>query len=94
MWTDEQTAEIVRLRKDGRSSGEIARLVGRSRSAIVGKLHRIGLIGEYNSNRVRKKKANRKYTPGKNYGNWDVQTFAPYALWKQEQKWKRENGLR
>lgn len=47
-WTSDDVAELQRLRADGLSAGAIANVLGRrgvkvSRSAVIGKLHRLGV---------------------------------------------------
>jgi GcrA cell cycle regulator len=46
-WTDARIAELVRLWQGGVSAGGIAETLGDgvSRSAVLGKLHRLGLLG-------------------------------------------------
>jgi GcrA cell cycle regulator len=45
-WTSERTALLIRLWKDGVSAGLIARKLGQvTRSAVIGKVHRLGLSG-------------------------------------------------
>ena len=43
-WTAEQTATLTRLWNSGLSASLIARQVGFSRGAVLGKLHRLGLL--------------------------------------------------
>lgn len=43
LWTQEQTAELLRLRRDlGLSMTRIATRMGMSKNAIIGRLHRLG----------------------------------------------------
>jgi GcrA cell cycle regulator len=42
-WPAERTAELLRLRERGLSGGQIARELGTTRNAVIGKLHRLGL---------------------------------------------------
>ena len=41
-WTDEKTKQAMKLWLDGFSSSEIGRVMGKSRNAIIGRMHRIG----------------------------------------------------
>lgn len=52
-WTDERIAELTRLKREGLSISEIGRVMGTSRCAVVGKLHRLGLTRSENSPIVR-----------------------------------------
>ncbi len=44
-WTDETINELTRLWAQGLSTSEIGRRIGMSKNAVVGKAHRLGLIG-------------------------------------------------
>jgi GcrA cell cycle regulator len=45
-WSDEKTGKLTELYREGLSASQIAaQLGGTSRSAVIGKLHRIGLVG-------------------------------------------------
>lgn len=45
-WSEEQTDLLKKLWAEGHSAGQIAlRIHGRSRSAVIGKVHRLGLSG-------------------------------------------------
>lgn len=41
IWSAEQTQETKKLWADGMSAGEIAKITGRTRNAILGRLHRL-----------------------------------------------------
>ena len=46
-WTDEEIRRLMELWSAGHSASEIARRLGRpSRNSVIGKLHRLGLIGK------------------------------------------------
>ena len=42
-WTDEMDAEIIRLRRDGEGCTQIGKRLGKSRNAVIGRFHRLGL---------------------------------------------------
>lgn len=42
-WTDERVATLKQLNADGLSSSQVARKMGCSRNAVIGKLHRLGV---------------------------------------------------
>lgn len=42
-WNDERTAQLRRMWADGRTASEIGRRLGCTKSAVLGKAHRIGL---------------------------------------------------
>ena len=42
-WTDEQVEELKRLWDKGLTTGEIGKVLGVSKNAVVGKAHRLGL---------------------------------------------------
>lgn len=42
-WTDEQVKELKRLWEEGKSTGEIGKILGVSKNAVVGKAHRLDL---------------------------------------------------
>jgi GcrA cell cycle regulator len=45
-WNDERTAALARLWKDGLSASQVAQQLGSvSRSAVIGKIHRLGISG-------------------------------------------------
>lgn len=44
-WTRGETEEAIRLRRAGYTAAQIARNLSRSRCSVIGKLHRLGLIG-------------------------------------------------
>ena len=45
-WNDERIAALTRLWKEGYSAAQVAReLGGVSRSAVIGKIHRLGIAG-------------------------------------------------
>lgn len=44
-WTDEQVEELKRLWDKGLTTGEIGKVLGVSKNAVVGKAHRLGLNG-------------------------------------------------
>ncbi len=44
-WSDIQVQTLVNLWKTGQTAKNISRKLGMSRSAVVGKLNRLGLIG-------------------------------------------------
>ena len=94
-WTEENTAELLRLYDAGKSMSEIGRALGCNRNQVSGKLWRV---------------MRRKRKPGTNRGRpitreetvtepdkrnaWDYRTFAPYPIWKAERQKERERGLR
>jgi GcrA cell cycle regulator len=41
-WDEERTARAVQLWQDGKSASEIGRIIGATRNAVIGKLHRMG----------------------------------------------------
>ena len=45
-WNDERIAELAKMWREGRSASQVARkLGGVSRSAVIGKVHRLGISG-------------------------------------------------
>ena len=44
-WTPELIKELKKYWKKGLTTGEIGRLIGMSKNAVVGKAHRLGLEG-------------------------------------------------
>lgn len=42
-WSEEDVAQLTKLVADGLTSGQIARQVGRTRNAVIGKILRLGL---------------------------------------------------
>lgn len=73
VWTDEQVEELKRLWDDGLSTGEIGKILGMSKNAVVGKAHRLGLVsrpspirrgeGEKPEPEVKTKPAEKKKAP-------------------------------
>jgi GcrA cell cycle regulator len=43
-WTLERIEELTRLWEEGVTTAEIGRLIGVTKNAVIGKVHRIGLI--------------------------------------------------
>jgi len=56
-WTEQQTAELVRLRALGWSSRQIGEEIGKSRNAVIGKANRLGLAAPTRSTITRKVRA-------------------------------------
>jgi GcrA cell cycle regulator len=53
-WNDERIADLTRLWQDGLSASQVAeRLGGISRSAVIGKIHRLGIAGRAAPSRPR-----------------------------------------
>jgi GcrA cell cycle regulator len=53
-WTDERTRDLTRLWQGGLSASQVARQLGDvSRSAVIGKLHRMGIAGRETPSRPR-----------------------------------------
>lgn len=77
-WTETRTAELVELWRLKRTVSEIADHFDIERGAVSGKLHRMGLLGEYRPER-RTKKSERKPIVQVTTGSWDEKLFEPYA---------------
>ena len=45
-WTEKEVETLLALNENGMSAAEIAKHVGRSRSAVIGKLHRMADAGD------------------------------------------------
>ncbi|MFZ3482208.1 GcrA family cell cycle regulator [Sphingomonas sp. 3-13AW] len=45
-WTSEQLANVERMWRDGRTGGQIAKELGVTRNAVMGRIHRMGLLGQ------------------------------------------------
>ena len=43
-WTDERIAALTRLWEEGITTAEIGRRIGVTKNAVIGKVHRIGLV--------------------------------------------------
>lgn len=53
-WTDERIALLKQLwTRDGLSAGQIAATLGVTRNAVIGKVHRLGLVQPYSPPRPR-----------------------------------------
>ena len=46
-WTPELTDLVERLWMEGKSSNQIGRMIGKTRNAVIGKVHRMGLISAH-----------------------------------------------
>ena len=44
-WTPERLSTLERLWRDGQTGGEIAKVLGVTRNAVMGRIHRLGLTG-------------------------------------------------
>lgn len=44
-WTEEENREVETLWRAGYTSGQIAKRMNRTRGAIMGKVHRLGMLG-------------------------------------------------
>lgn len=94
-WTEENTAELIRLRAEGKSFSEIGRALGCTRDAAIGKLWRVQKrIRQVGSNKGRPIGGGKPKPPPIERSVWDQRTFAPYAVWKAERQKERERGLR
>lgn len=91
IWTDELTTKVITLWRAGTGSGEIARSLGLSRNAVVGKLNRMGELGKKPRNTGTVKSA-RKFTM-RQVGGWDMRTTMPWAHRKILRRMEREQGL-
>lgn len=76
IWTSEKVQELKKLWESGLSTGEIGRMLGVSKNAIVGKVHRLALEGrpspivsasksDGDKKTVKKKTESKKVTPVK-----------------------------
>ena len=45
IWPDSETAELIRLRGLGKTAGEVAKALGRSRDSVCGKIERLMAAG-------------------------------------------------
>lgn len=60
-WTDERVSECKKLWQEGLSASQIAkRLGGITRSAVIGKVHRLGLSGRSNITRQKSERSRRE----------------------------------
>ena len=67
MWTGETTERAITLWRDGKSAAEIARAIGAvSRSAVLGKLHRLGKNGRNVPTRQQRPSRPKAYVAPKN----------------------------
>ena len=55
-WSEERASRLRRLWVDGKSSGEIAEMLGVSRSSVMGKVGRMGLVRRVNGHDHRGRK--------------------------------------
>lgn len=63
LWSDEDTATVKRLWTEGKSGGLIARIMHRTRGAVIGKVHRLGLPKRPSFNAPAKPKGVRPLVP-------------------------------
>lgn len=64
-WTRKDTAELERLWRANVTGSDIALRLGRTRSAVLGKLHRMGLLGmEPDRRRARDERIASRYHEG------------------------------
>ncbi len=94
-WTPERTALLLDMRARGLAISAMAKRLGPevTRSAVSGKLSRLeGRAKRYES-QTRYKPKPRKYTAHIT-GDWDQQTFEPYAVRKERLAVERANALR
>lgn len=49
-WTEERTALAAKEFSGGKSAREVAEMLGTTRNAVIGKMHRIGVLGVYKRN--------------------------------------------
>jgi len=92
-WTPELTARVIQMKRDGLSGRQMAKRLGMSRSAIVGKLFRMGLCTGQNTkdpDYMDKVRASRRVIGGRN--DWDAVLFEPYAVRKARLREERANG--
>ena len=50
-WTPERTKQAADLYSSGKSASEVGRILGTTRNAVIGKMHREGVLGVYKRNR-------------------------------------------
>ena len=91
-WTPELTARVIQMKRDGISGRKIAKIIGVSRSAVAGKLFRMGLCTGQNTkdpDYMEKVRQSRRVIGGRN--DWDAVLFEPYAVRKARLKEERAN---
>lgn len=94
-WTEDNTAELLRLYDAGKSMSEIGRALGCNRNQVSGKLWRIQKrVRQVGSNRGRPIGGGKPKPPPVDRASWGYRTFAPYPIWKAERQKERERGLR
>lgn len=50
-WTDERTELAAKMYSGGKSASEVAKVLGCTRNAVIGKMRREGVLGAYTRNR-------------------------------------------
>lgn len=60
-WTDEMVSDLRNMWADGKTTGEIAKILGVSKNSIIGKVHRLGLSGRPSP--IKKKNPDGTVTP-------------------------------
>lgn len=49
-WTEERASLAAKLYSEGKSASEVGKVLGVSRNAVIGKMHRMGVLGHYKRN--------------------------------------------
>lgn len=75
-WTEERTALAAKEFSGGKSAREVAEMLGTTRNAVIGKMHRIGVIGVYKKN-SKDKIADKPRQPASKPGAAKVKVRAP-----------------
>src|ERR1700759_566916 len=71
-WTDEKIIQLKRLWLEGMTTAAIGKLLGTSKNAVVGKVHRLELRGRQSPIKVDKKATKTKKKPPRIYTMADL----------------------
>jgi len=79
-WSADESSRVETLWKQGMTTGEISKKIGRTRNSVVARLNRLGLLGSVpKTNYERRETTTRRKPMARKNADWDSWLFEPYA---------------
>lgn len=92
-WTEHEEAELKRRWKAGQSSSVIATALGCSRNAVLGKLNRLGMLGNLSATELSRRMSDRNNQYWSQRDRRQQQSTRAKAWWaKKRIEWAKMDG--